>query len=208
MTHVKTQGEKLVKGQPCDTVVLMVVNFSEEPLTVQKVTVLGVAQEISENLVVPIDERDTVNSSNQVLFSGPGQRVTRKLKGYIGTKLAHLSRADRSIIEPVLLKYADIFHHDEDNDFKSTDIIQHRSETGDAIPIKKPQYPIPFAVREEVDRQVKVMLEKGVIRPSSSPWQSPVILVPKKSESGNPKYSFCVDYRGLNAVTKFDSYPL
>ena len=76
------------------------------------------------------------------------------------------------------------------------------------IPIKKPQYPIPFAVREEVDRQVKVMLEKGVIRPSSSPWQSPVILVPKKSESGNPKYRFCVDYRGLNAVTKFDSYPL
>ena len=56
MTHVKAQGEKLVKGQPCDTVVLMVVNFSEEPLTVQKGTVLGVAQEISENLVVPIDE--------------------------------------------------------------------------------------------------------------------------------------------------------
>ena len=50
--YVKVQAEKPVKGQPCDTVVLMVVNFSEEPLTVQKGTVLGVAQEISENLVV------------------------------------------------------------------------------------------------------------------------------------------------------------
>jgi hypothetical protein len=206
--HVKSQAEKAVKGQPCDTVVLKVVNFSEEPLTVQKGTVLGVAQEISENVVVPIDEQGTVKSSDQVLFSGPGQRVTRKVKEYIGTKLAHLSGADRSIIEPVLLKYADIFHHDEDNDFKSTVVIEHRIETGIAAPIKKPQYPIPFALREEVDRQVKVMLEKGVIRPSSSTWQSPVILVPKKSESESPKYRFCVDYRGLNAVTKFDSYPL
>ena len=34
--YVKVQAEKPVKGQPCDTVVLMVVNFSEEPLTVQK----------------------------------------------------------------------------------------------------------------------------------------------------------------------------
>jgi len=35
-----------------------------------------------------------------------------------------------------------------------------------------------------------------------------MILVPKKSESGIAKYRFCVDYRLLKAVTKFDSYPL
>ena len=69
---MKAQAEKAVKGQPCDTVVLMVINFSEEPLIVQKGTVLGVAQEISENLVVPIDKKGAVKSSDQVLFSGPG----------------------------------------------------------------------------------------------------------------------------------------
>lgn len=133
--------------------------------------------------------------------------MTEKFKKYVGSKLAHLSRANRNIMEPVLLKYADIFYHDEDNDFKSTDVIEHRIETGDAAPIKKPQYPIPFALREEVDMQVEIMLVKGVIRSSSSPWQSPVTLDPKKSESGTPKYKFC-DYRGLNAVTKCDNYPL
>ena len=56
--------------------------------------------------------------------------------------------------------------------------------------------------------QVQNMLEKGVIRDNQSPWASPSILVPKKCPDGKQKYRFCVDFRALNAVTKFDSYPL
>ena len=48
------------------------------------------------------------------------------------------------------------------------------------------------------------MLAKGVIQPSSSPWASPIVLVPKKD--GN--VSFCIDYRKVNAVTRRDAYPL
>jgi hypothetical protein len=52
------------------------------------------------------------------------------------------------------------------------------------------------------------MLNKGVIEESNSPWNAPAILVPKKSLDGKPKYRFCVDFRALNAVTQFDTYPL
>jgi len=52
------------------------------------------------------------------------------------------------------------------------------------------------------------MLPKGVVRPSSSPWSSPAILVPKRRPDGKPKFRFCVDFRALNSVTKFASYPL
>ena len=115
--------------------------------------------------------------------------------------------AEREVIEPILLRYAGIFHDDENNDFKNTNVIVHNIETGDAAPIKKVPYKTPFALREEMNRQVQKMLDKGVISQSNFPWSSLVVLVPKKSGTGIPKYRFCVDFRALNAIIKNDSYP-
>jgi len=51
------------------------------------------------------------------------------------------------------------------------------------------------------------MLKQGVIRDSDSPWSAPAILVSKKSLDGKPNFRFCVDFRALNTVSKFNPYP-
>ena len=119
-----------------------------------------------------------------------------------------MSQEERQILEPVLLKYAHVFHDEETNDFKGTDIIEHQIPVGDARPIRMPQYRTPFALRDEMKAQVENLLRKGVIRPSSSPWSAPAILVPKRNADGKPKFRFSVDFRAIYSVTKFDSYPL
>ena len=59
-------------------------------------------------------------------------------------------------------------------------------------------------VSVKIEEMVGKMQEKGVIRPSKSPWAGPVVLIAKKD--GNSR--FCVDYRRLNAITKQDVFLL
>src|ERR1041384_7037905 len=56
----------------------------------------------------------------------------------------------------------------------------------------------------EMKKQLKELLDKGFIRPSSSPWGCPALFVKKKDDS----LRMCVDYRPLNAVTIKNKYPL
>ena len=78
------------------------------------------------------------------------------------------------------------------------------TDTADARPIRQRAYRTALSKRKEISWQVDDMLAQGIIRPSTSPWASPIILVPKKSG----KLRFCVYYRAINAVTIKDSFPL
>jgi hypothetical protein len=56
----------------------------------------------------------------------------------------------------------------------------------------------------ELKTQLQELLDKGYIRPSSSPWGCPALFVKKKDGS----LRMCVDYRPLNAITIKNKYPL
>jgi hypothetical protein len=139
----------------------------------------------------------------------PSERVNKALYDkLLRDKLDHLTQHDRRYMEPVLLKYTHVFHDEESNDFKGTNIVEHQIILCDAATIRRPPYKTPYAWRQEIQDQMQKMLDRGVIRESTSPRAAPAILVPERSLFGKPKYRFCVDFRALNSVNKFDSYPL
>ena len=79
-----------------------------------------------------------------------------------------------------------------------------RIDTGNSHPINLPLRRISPAQRVEVEKQIKELLDHGIIRPSQSPWAAGIVMAPKPDGS----WRFCVDYRELNKVTIKDSYPL
>lgn len=88
--------------------------------------------------------------------------------------------------------------------FGHTDIIEHEIDTDGSRPVRQNPYRNSAAERQITQDQVTEMLEKGVVRESTSPWSSPVVLVRKRDGT----WRFCVDYRKLNAVTKKDVHLL
>jgi hypothetical protein len=70
--------------------------------------------------------------------------------------------------------------------------------------IAKSPYRMTLVELVELKVQLKDLLDKGYICPSTSPWGCPAIFVSKKDK----ELCLCVDYRPLNAVTIKNKYPL
>jgi hypothetical protein len=76
-------------------------------------------------------------------------------------------------------------------------------------PINTRPYRLPEPEKKEVQSQVQKLLHEGIIEESCSPWNSPILFVPKKADaSGTRKFSLVVDYRKLNAKTIGNAYQM
>ena len=102
---------------PNTSTYVMLANFSDQTLTVPKSTVLGIAEDASEPLIDRINQRKELNSDSPLRpqRKKKNEALYRKL---LNEKLDHLSQEDRELIEPILLKYAHVFHDEETNDLK------------------------------------------------------------------------------------------
>jgi hypothetical protein len=104
----------------------------------------------------------------------------------------------------VVCEYADVFPDklpgmppDRDIEFA----IEFQPGTA---PISKRPYRMPPAELAELKKQLQELLDKGFIRPSTSPCGCPALFVKKKDEI----LRMCIDYQPLNAVTIKNKYPL
>jgi hypothetical protein len=104
---------------------------------------------------------------------------------------------------PVVCEYPDVFPDELTGMPPDRDIEFAIELQPGTAPISKRPYRMPPAELAELKKQLQELLDKGFIRPSTSPWGCPALFV-KKDES----LRLCVDYRPLNAVTIKNKYLL
>lgn len=130
------------------------------------------------------------------------------VSSHLEVRTAHLQQNEKDTLLSVLDGIQEVFHN-PDNHLSCTTKVECHIRTEDDVPIYQKSYPYPAAYREEVEAQVKKLLDDGIIRPSKSPWNSPVWIVPKKTDaSGKKKFRLVIDYRNLNRKTIPDRYPM
>ncbi len=112
----------------------------------------------------------------------------------------HLSPSQLTDVARLQKEFADVFSPLPGR----TNLIQHHIETEPGVVVRSRPYRLPEHKKKVVQSELEALLEMGVIEESHSDWASPIVLVPKTDGS----VRFCVDYRKVNAVSKFDAYPM
>jgi hypothetical protein len=105
---------------------------------------------------------------------------------------------------PVVNEFSDVFPEELSGMPPDWDIEFMIELKPGTAPIYKTPFRMTTPELAELKEHIRELVEKGFIRPSSSPWGAPVIFILKKDGTQR----LCVDYRALNEVTIKNKYPL
>ncbi|CAF1174543.1 unnamed protein product, partial [Didymodactylos carnosus] len=130
------------------------------------------------------------------------QPLTSEVQAIIETTIEHLSDERKRTSRPILQKYCGLFDLSKTRIAKTH--IHHPIQTGNHQAVMSRPYTTSLTKQQLIHTQIQTLYKSGLIRPSTSAWASPVVLVTKKD--GKPR--FCVDYRKINQLTTRDAFPL
>ena len=125
------------------------------------------------------------------------------LEPKFASKLSSMGEIQKKELMPLLQEFSDIFSISK-RDIGLTGMVAHEIDTGQEKPICTPYRRIPLALEDKVDEMINELEGKGIIRPSLSPWNAPLVVVPKK----NGDIRLTVDYRKLNSITERPIFPM
>ncbi|CAC5420431.1 Transposon Ty3-I Gag-Pol polyprotein,Transposon Ty3-G Gag-Pol polyprotein [Mytilus coruscus] len=176
---------------------VQLINFRQEPNTVHAKEHIGVCESYYEMPVVGV--------CNHIGTEGTSSdKLPSHIEDLFNKSIVHLQEKEKQQLKELLQAYSDVFAKSVDN-LGRTNRVQHRINTGTALPIRQASRRLPLGKREIEKREIVKMLDRGVIEPSNSPWSFRKVLIAKKDGSTR----VCVDYRALNElIINKDAYPL
>ncbi len=137
-------------------------------------------------------ERDQEDEQPELTVREPAQPA--------GVDLLHLKGSRQAELHHLLDQYPSLFRQRPGR----TNLVQHQIHLLDPTPSRQRPYRVPERLVAPLKAEIETMLELGVIEPSKSEWSSPIVIVPKKDNT----LRICIDFRKLNAQSRFDAYPM
>ena len=184
---------------------LVVINFLSDEIYLSKGETMGFMQiqslDISEIMTGTSTEPSPIifeDDDKEVLHKQERKRNTESIEKRFIT-----SPTDIDIHRKVELQDADITEEQQNafkdlctefNDILSTDsgdigktpLLEVKIDTGDSLPITQNPYTLPLKHTAWVQRELEILEKAGVIVRSVSPWASPIVVVPKRTATGEP----------------------
>lgn len=136
------------------------------------------------------------------------KQLTSHSVNVIDIRNDHMTEQQKLKLDGIVQRHRNLFSEPNEKLTYTTSVIGE-IQTKDENAVYSRYYPYPMHLKDEVESQIKELLDHGIIRPSRSPYNSPIWIVPKKTDaSGKKKYRMVIDYRKLNDVTIADKYPI
>lgn len=174
--------------------IISIINSSTEPIEI-------------DNIIPDLEPLENYNILSFKFNEDPIQNRLQKLESQL--KLNHLNSEEHKSILDICREHNDLFFLEGDY-LSCTNSVKHEISTlTDHAPINIRPYRLPESQKQEISKQVNAMLEGNIIQSSKSAWNSPLLVVPKKSGvNGEKKWRVVVDFRKLNDITISDAFPL
>ena len=185
-----------------------IANMSKNTQVLPKGTIIGRLEffdesEVSITMGCIQEELMNLNTREKPSPSSSDSQTENGLPEGLDLSNAQLEEDQLKQLQQLLYRYSNLFKSKQSG-VPVAKFPSHLIDTEGQRPIHSAPYRAGPKERAVIEGQIQEMLDNNVIRPSRSPWSSPVVLVNKKDGS----VRFCIDYRKLNKITKKDVYPL
>ena len=196
-----------------DNVPMVLINFSVDHVLFSKGEIMGflksqsidISEIMTETSTEPspiVIEEDNVTEvlqeqeEKKFITSPADIDIHRKVE----LQDADVSEEHQNAFKELCNEFNDIFLVDL-SDIGKTPLVEMEIDTRDSPPITQKPYTLPLKHAKWVQKELEILEKAGVIVRSVSLWASPIVVVPKRTASGElPKRRLCVDYRAINSL--------
>ena len=195
LINLSMEDEEIEKGE--ELAVMRVCPYQLNEIETEQTDEEEINNIEEDKIFEQCDMFDDKTEVDKKFITSPAQiESQRKVK----LQNAPITDEDRNNFKELCNKYTDIFSRSSE-DIGHTPLLKMDIDTGDSPPVCQRPYSLPLKHVEWVTKELEILEKAGVISRSVSPWASPIVIVPKKSEPGEPpRRRMCVDYRVLNSL--------